>query len=245
MSESELVRGVDVYAGDRVDYRALARAGVKFAYIKVTEGADVDKRCSEHARGFRGEGIEIGGYAYEYSPRDDQAEAARIFADVVGSVGIDDLRPSVDFESACSASRTVCVTLPVALQHAEDLARNIEELLDVENIPYTGPGFWNQIPNAERSFLCSRYLWVADYRGELASEWSPLRAPQVPKGWADYLIHQFTNGKPHGISILDRNLCRDLDLLRWKREPKVVAREFSADQIILSDAAIPPQQETP
>ncbi len=228
-----MILGVDVYAGDRVDYRALRKLGVRFAYIKVSEGADVDKRCVEHAKGFRGEGIEIGAYAYEYSPRVDQSEAAKVFADVVVEADIRDLRPSVDFESACSASRAICVPLELALVHAEQLALGIEELLDVKSITYTGVGFWNTIPNAEKSIFCARDLWDADYRGQLDAQHLPLRAPSIPRGWQGYVIHQFTNGPPHGLEKLDRNVCADLDAIRWRRTQAWVP-PIKAQEILMS-----------
>lgn len=208
-------KAVDVYALNTVDYYALSASGVTHAWVKLSEGTDVDGKAAEHIKRFKDVGIKCGGYAYEYSPREYQAEAAKTFCERLWAAGASELRPVVDFESACSASRKVCVPPEVALRHCESLAMEIEKILSAEVMVYTGPGFWDSIPNSGSSWLCERSVWVADYRGKLVDEWTPLRGAAPPSGFSAVSMHQFTDGKTHGLKALDRSIIHDIDAVTW------------------------------
>lgn len=71
------VRGIDISAHNgAVDFEALKRQGVQFAYIKATEGTDfVDKRFVENAVGARDAGIPAGAYHFFRFDTDGELQA--------------------------------------------------------------------------------------------------------------------------------------------------------------------------
>lgn len=63
-AEIYTVRGIDISAHNgNVDFHALRRQGVTFAYIKATEGTDfIDRRFVDNARGLLAGNIPAGAY---------------------------------------------------------------------------------------------------------------------------------------------------------------------------------------
>lgn len=71
------LRGIDISAhnGD-IDFRRLRGAGVRFAYVKATEGADfIDKRFVANATGLRRAGIAMGAYHFFRFDKDGEMQA--------------------------------------------------------------------------------------------------------------------------------------------------------------------------
>ena len=99
------VHGIDVskYQGD-VDWNAVANAGVKFAWIKATEGGDhADERFQANWEGARAAGIPRGAYHFVYWCRPWNEEMAWFEANV--PVEANALPPVLDVE-ATPTSRT-------------------------------------------------------------------------------------------------------------------------------------------
>ena len=92
------VQGIDVskYQGD-VDWSAVANSGVKFAWIKATEGGDrVDERFQANWQGAKEVGIPRGAYHFVYWCRAPIEEAAWFEQNV--PVEADALPPVLDVE---------------------------------------------------------------------------------------------------------------------------------------------------
>jgi lysozyme len=97
-----LVRGIDVshYQGT-INWRAVARDNVAFAYVKATEG--MDGRDGEFARNWRGArlaGVRVGAYHYFIFCRSARAQARNFLAVAPRTAGA--LPPAVDLEPARS-----------------------------------------------------------------------------------------------------------------------------------------------
>lgn len=94
------VHGIDVsaYQG-RIDWPEVARHGVRFAFIKASEGSGLrDPRFARNWREARAAGLNCGAYHYFQPNRDGQSQADLFVGTVPLAVG--DLPPVLDVESA-------------------------------------------------------------------------------------------------------------------------------------------------
>lgn len=95
-----LLRGVDVshYQGT-IDWPAVSRDNVSFAYVKATEGVDGrDARFARNWRGARQAGIRVGAYHFFRFCRSPRAQARNFLA--VAPRTASALPPAVDVETA-------------------------------------------------------------------------------------------------------------------------------------------------
>jgi lysozyme len=94
------VRGLDVSAHQgRVNWRSVAKSGIRFVYLKATEGGDFrDQRLIENLRDARAAGLTCGAYHF-FSLRSPGVVQAQNFIGAVpkGSVTVP---PAVDLEFA-------------------------------------------------------------------------------------------------------------------------------------------------
>jgi len=93
------VHGIDVskFQGD-IDWNAVANSGVKFAYIKATEGGDhLDARFQANWEGAKAAGIQRGAYHFVYWCRSPMEEMA--WFEQVAPVDPDALPPVLDVEA--------------------------------------------------------------------------------------------------------------------------------------------------
>ncbi|WP_375418376.1 glycoside hydrolase family 25 protein [uncultured Hymenobacter sp.] len=93
------VHGIDVsaYQG-RIDWPEVARHGVRFAFIKASEGGTLrDARFARNWRGARAAGISCGAYHYFQPNRDGQRQADLFVRTVPLAAG--DLPPVLDVEA--------------------------------------------------------------------------------------------------------------------------------------------------
>lgn len=92
------VRGIDISAhnGD-IDFAALRRQGVAFAYVKATEGTDfVDRRFIDNVRGLQAERIPAGAYHFFRFDTDGEMQAWN-FVRAIDGRGFR-LPPAIDLE---------------------------------------------------------------------------------------------------------------------------------------------------
>ncbi len=93
------IHGIDVskYQGD-IDWQAVRAGGIKFAYIKATEGADrVDAKFFQNWEGARAAGVKRGAYHFAYWCRAPQEEMANFIRTVPNDP--DALPPVLDVEA--------------------------------------------------------------------------------------------------------------------------------------------------
>ncbi|WP_128254577.1 GH25 family lysozyme [Falsirhodobacter deserti] len=114
------VHGIDVARyQDHIDWHTARASGVRFAFIKATEGGDyVDPLLAHHRAGARAAGIPSSAYHYYYFCRTPQEQAAWFIANVPRRAG--DLPPVLDMEWT-PTSRT-CTRRPPAAEVRQDAA---------------------------------------------------------------------------------------------------------------------------
>ena len=115
------IRGIDISAHNgEVDYTRLRGAGVQFAYIKSTEGADFcDRRFMQNATGLRRAGIPTGAYHFFRFNRDGEMQAWNFINSLKGRRV--QLPPAVDVEEWGNADGV----------HVARIRRELRRMLDV------------------------------------------------------------------------------------------------------------------
>ncbi|MCO6383432.1 MAG: glycoside hydrolase [Vannielia sp.] len=92
------VHGIDAsrYQGE-IDFAAARRSGIRFAWLKATEGGDhLDPGFAVNAPAARAAGVPVGAYHFYYFCRTPEEQAAWFIANVPRSPG--DLPPVLDME---------------------------------------------------------------------------------------------------------------------------------------------------
>jgi lysozyme len=116
------IQGLDVsHHQAPLDWRALRRQGIRFAYFKASEGSDwVDPRYREYEEAARAAGVLAGAYHFFTFCADPERQAMRFLATVDLRPG--DMLPAVDVENAGN-----CLSDP----DPESLRENLGKFRDV------------------------------------------------------------------------------------------------------------------
>jgi lysozyme len=188
--EPNCLRGIDVshYQCD-VDWPTVAASGVRFAFIKATDGVDdVDPHFAKNWIEAKAAGIRRGAYHF-FRPRIDAQQQAMHLLRVAP---MDDLAlpPALDVEVTDGLD-------PSAMQVGiKTWLETVRLALSCSPIVYTDPSFWRE--NVAGDF--SAYpLWLACYAPE----------PEVPGTWQAWTFWQHTDcGSANGIlGHVDLNYC--------------------------------------
>lgn len=136
------VRGIDVshHAG-QIDWAQVAAAGVHFAWLKASEGADLrDRRFVENARGAQDAGLLVGPYHFFTFCRSGE-EQARHYLEVIAEVPRT-LPAAVDVESVgnCANPPDPSVIRQQLEVFLETVERTLGERLVVYSISGEGDG---------------------------------------------------------------------------------------------------------
>lgn len=186
------VTGIDISAnnGENIDFRRLYRDGVRFVYIKVSEGDYLNPYAKKHANEARAAGLLVGAYDF-VSPKPGRTggQEADFFVKHARAATLlkkGSLRPAADVE---------VTKLSPGIESRKYHYAFIERLIDhhqiVKPFVYTAKWFWEGVLGAKRSFGCP--LWLASY----TPKWRTL----IPRPWRRVVIHQYTDqGRLHGIN---------------------------------------------
>lgn len=176
--------GIDIsYYQNTIDWHRVRKAGVLFAFIRVSDGSSFEDPAFERNWSkARPTGILRG--AYQYFRPD---ESARVQADLlIEAIRRDpgELPPVIDVETTGGRSTKQIV------RAIETWLARVREKLGVEPIIYTGPDFWKtEVGNAD---LTTQPLWLAHY---IAA------CPTVPAPWKAWSFWQHTDrGEVPGIT---------------------------------------------
>jgi lysozyme len=177
-----MVSGVDVSSSDGiVNWKAIWRAGHRFAYVKASEGLTWhDPRFLENWSGAGLAGLLRGAYHYA-RPQPDRTgeEEAAFFCSVLGRVGaarLGQLPPALDLE--VSQGLGPAETHDWAAAFVDELRRSVGRA----PVIYTG-GFWKtQLGDPDQSWGCP--LWLAQYGTS---------DPVLPAAWTRWTIWQYTD----------------------------------------------------
>jgi lysozyme len=200
-SEPSYTSGIDVshYQGE-VDWPDVAGDGVRFAFIKATDGvADVDPRFARNWAGAKAAGVVRGAYHFFRPSRDAEQQAAHF----LGVATMDDmaLPPALDVEITGGLGR------PALQDGIRTWLETVQAALGCKPVVYTDPSFWRTSVAADFS---AYPLWLACYANE----------PEIPAPWQTWTFWQHDDaGAVNGISgQVDLDYCAlSYDALRQSR----------------------------
>jgi GH25 family lysozyme M1 (1,4-beta-N-acetylmuramidase) len=172
--------GVDTshYQSGAIDLRAARHAGVRWWYVKATEGTSfVDPTYERRVQAARAAGIPIGAYHFARPENGDAAAEARHF---LGHTDIrpGDMLPMLDLESAEGLSMAELTTW------TGTWVRTVTQQLAAAGA-VGRPIIYTRF-NLGNGFGC--LLWVARYSDDF-------RAPIIPRPWKRAVIWQHSDGR--------------------------------------------------
>lgn len=177
------VAGIDVsyYQGD-IAWSRVRRAGVHFAFIRVSDGATIlDSRFAANWSGARRAGVLRGAYQF-FRPEESPIDQANVLIAALRARGVGELPPVIDIEV------TGGVPLATVITNARMWIEHVRSQLGVEPIVYTNPGMWKWHGAGE---LGRHTLWLAHYTQT---------CPSLPPPWSRWAFWQYTdNGRVDGI----------------------------------------------
>ncbi|WP_354521352.1 GH25 family lysozyme [Lysobacter enzymogenes] len=167
------LRGIDVsHHQGAVDWNAVARDDVAFAYLKASEGGDHrDRRYGENAAGARAAGVAAGAYHFFTFCRDGAEQAANFLAAAPASA--DALPPALDLEFGGNCGRR---------PDAAAMRAELDAFLAPVEAAYAKPALLYVTPeffDAYRDALPPRPLWRR----------SILHAPDSRAAWTLWQYH--------------------------------------------------------
>lgn len=185
------IRGIDVSAVQgHVDWDAVARSGVRFAFLKCATGNEggLDPRYRENVQNARSAGITIGPYNFAYPlplnaghPGRGPREQAENHFGKAGGLGNaqGDLPPVLDLEWPAPENWPHWFTSAALIRDwgLGYLAR-YEELSGRVPMVYTYPWFWGKVAASGEVGDYARYpLWLASYTHPPLASLLPWGAP--------------------------------------------------------------------
>jgi lysozyme len=190
-SDQALLAGIDVshFQGE-VDWAGVAGTGVRFAFIKATEGLDdVDPRFAQNWQGSRAAGLLRGAYHFLHPNLDGRQQAAHFLS--VVTLDDDALPPALDVEVTDGVDRATLGTC------IESWLGAVEAALGCKPVIYADPWFWRDQVGAD---LGAYPLWLACYAAQ----------PEIPAGWQSWTFWQHSqSGAVDGIAgAVDLDFCR-------------------------------------
>lgn len=188
-------QGIDVSEWQgRVDWPAVALAGVDFAVVRAAYGLHhPDLTFADNWAAVANVHLLRGGYMW-FKASQNPIDQADYFAAAMGPLGPDDLAPWADFEREPGESDSTIDGRPPR----EALGRLAVFLDELEHrtghIPtiYTGPAFWRSIPGSNDPHWARYPLAIAHYTNAVR--------PDVPLPWGDFTYWQHSSaGNVPGI----------------------------------------------
>ena len=179
------LRGIDVSKWQgTIRWRQVARAGVEFAFIRVSDGVDnPDPMFKANWRGARNAGITRGAYQYFRPDQDPIAQADLLLASM-GPLRRGDLPPVLDVETSGGLAPGQLVA---RIRRWIDRVRSAT---GVEPILYTNARSWIELTGDHRRWRRSP-LWIAHYE---------VACPTMPRAWRRWTFHQHSDrGEVAGI----------------------------------------------
>jgi len=168
--------GIDVsYYQEIIDWPRVQRAGIQFAFIRLSDGAaQRDPRFEVNWAEARRAGVLRGAYLF-FRPEQSIAAQADLMITAMRDRERDDLPPVIDVEVDGGLAR------PIVAARARAWVDRVRAGLGVEPIVYTGGDLWR---NGGAEMLASQPLWIAHYtRG----------CPTLPAPWAHWKFWQHTD----------------------------------------------------
>lgn len=241
-----MIFGIDVHTGyGPIDWTKCKAAGVRFAWLKCTEGNKnyVDEQFWANAHGCEANGIPCGAYHYAFPLPEDPAHAGRSPAEQVerafaGCNGMGsrpgELAHFVDAEwpEPQDAAKWGC-TRPQISAWLREYCDRATIKWGRKPVIYTYGSWWRWLSQgADVSWASEYLLFFADYgwphEGAPPDDWTPPHLSWVSQTWTDWAVCQFSaegsSARVPGINAcpVDRDCIRSetmLQILRGLYEP--------------------------
>jgi lysozyme len=173
------LRGIDVskWQGE-IDWRAVRGAGIRFAYIRVSDGLEApDPLFARNWEDARLAGVTRGAYQY-FRPEEDPEEQADLLLEATGAPRRGDLPPALDVEVADGVEPAELV------RRIERWVRRVRRAAGSDPVVYTSALTWSALTeNSERFRRLP--LWVAHH---------DVDCPNTPGPWRRWTFHQRSAG---------------------------------------------------
>jgi len=194
------VPGIDIsHHNGCLNWAAIVKAGVAFAYAKATEGASCsDPLFGANWRGIRDAGILRGAYHFLHpgSPPEQQAD---FFLNTVGGLKAGDLPPVLDIEETRPVDEWGKIAAAERVPLILRWLLRVEDQTGIRPVIYTRRG-WVADELPAPGSLSQYPLWVAAYTN------AP--KPPLPKGWQTWAFWQYTESGSlpgvQGVFDMDR-----------------------------------------
>jgi GH25 family lysozyme M1 (1,4-beta-N-acetylmuramidase) len=171
------ITGIDIskWQGN-VDWDAVAADGVKFAFVRVSDGLNTfDQFFDSNWEEARAAGITTGVYQF-FRPSQNAIAQADLMLQHMGELQPGDLPPVIDVEDAGGLSSSqVAAKVKQWIDH-------VEAETGVRPIIYTGRFFWQDF--VKSAAYADYPLWIAHYTNG---------CPNLPSQWSDWTFHQYTD----------------------------------------------------
>jgi lysozyme len=181
----EVLPGIDLSNHNgKVDFAKVAAAGIKYAWIKVTEGTThVNRGFEDKFKGARDHGIKVGAYHFGRPDtnvgNDDVPHEVDNFLNACATVGIasGDLLPMLDVEAGMKTDDQFNV------DWALEWLWRVQDVYEAKPVIYTARWafnlYWQQARRKELDRLESYPLWLASYNEGI----EPKRKTPLWKTW--------------------------------------------------------------
>lgn len=172
--------GIDIshHQSGRLDLTAAKRAGLRWMYVKATEGTSFkDRTYRARVRQARSNGLPVGAYHFARPEGRDAAAEARYFLATI-ELRAGDMVPMLDLEDIGD------LTLAQLTEWTGTWVRTVNQ--EIRRKGLSGKPVIYTPFNLTKGFGC--LLWVARYSDDF-------RAPVIPTPWKRAAIWQHSNGK--------------------------------------------------
>jgi lysozyme len=189
------VRGIDVSKWQgQVDWRAVRAAGVRFAFIRVSDGTTIpDTLFAQNWTAAREAGVVRGAYQF-FRPEEDPHAQADLLLAAMGPLRAGDLPPALDLEVSGDVEPRELV------RRVARWTERVRAATGVRPVVYTSARNWAALTRGSRKFR-SHALWIAHYDVE---------CPSTPSSWRRWTFHQISKqATVAGIAgLVDENRFR-------------------------------------
>ncbi|WP_405747373.1 lysozyme [Streptomyces sp. NBC_01525] len=191
------VNGVDVSSHNgNVGWPALRQSGVRFAYVKATEGTTYkNPYFTQQYRGSYDAGIIHGAYHFALPDHSSGASQAKYFAQQGGAWSKDGktLPGALDMEYNPYGATCYGKSQAEMIDWIADFVETYRAETKRDAILYTSTDWWKQCTGNSEEFGKTNPLWVPRYGSSVG---------ELPAGWDFHTIWQYTSS---GQTVGDRN----------------------------------------
>lgn len=164
------------------DWARLKTQSIEAIYLKASEGTTfVDKTFASRRAVANKHGLKVGAYHFARPDASSPEDQARAFVKVIGKIGVNDLRPALDFEVPSKLHGPVALVV-----WARRFNREVKRLTGVLPIFYS---YTSYIAGLRADAPIGAGLWLASYSRNDGKEY-PF---SIPSPWRGAVAHQFSS----------------------------------------------------